>query len=201
MLNARQRAIETAERLFRTQGYAATGLTQILQESGSPKGSFYFHFPDGKHELALEALASYGQRVDDSIRAIASEHARDPIGFVRALARQVAREMEHSGWSLGCLNHKLAGELVPSDAAITRATTAVYQSWITQIAQVLRHVEGATRRDAERLAMSLLAGLAGARGLARAYRNPEPFDAVAQGMVEAIRAFPVRSRRTPSRKG
>jgi TetR/AcrR family transcriptional repressor of lmrAB and yxaGH operons len=189
MTNSRQRAIETAERLFRSQGYAATGLTQILQESGSPKGSFYFHFPDGKHELALATLESYGQRVDRSIRSIADEHVADPIGFVRALTRLVAREMESSGWSLGCLNHKLAGELVPSDPGITEATATVYRAWVAQIAQVMRQVEGATRRDAERLAMALLAGLAGARGLARAYRSPEPFEAVAYGTIEAIRAL------------
>ncbi|WP_189558100.1 helix-turn-helix domain-containing protein, partial [Mesorhizobium sp. M2D.F.Ca.ET.153.01.1.1] len=46
--DAPARAIATAERLFRIQGYTATGLTQILEESGAPKGSFYFHFPRGK---------------------------------------------------------------------------------------------------------------------------------------------------------
>ncbi|MGL1418954.1 TetR family transcriptional regulator, partial [Vibrio parahaemolyticus] len=61
--DARTRALETAERLFRTQGFAATGLTQILDESGSPKGSFYFHFPDGKQQLAREVLDIYGNRV------------------------------------------------------------------------------------------------------------------------------------------
>ena len=53
--NARQDAIEAAVRLFRTQGYSATGLTQLLEESGAPKGSFYFHFPGGKQQLAIEA--------------------------------------------------------------------------------------------------------------------------------------------------
>lgn len=189
MTNSRQRAIETAERLFRSQGYAATGLTQILQESGSPKGSFYFHFPDGKHELALATLEAYGQRVDGNIRAIALEHGRDPIAFVRAMARWVAREMESSGWSLGCLNHKLAGELVPADAAITEATQSVYSAWVTQVSQALRPIPGATRKDVERLAMSLLAGLAGARALARVYRSPEPFEAVALCTIEAIRTL------------
>jgi TetR/AcrR family transcriptional regulator, lmrAB and yxaGH operons repressor len=57
--DARARAIATAERLFRIQGYTATGLTQILEESGAPKGSFYFHFPRGKAQLAEEAIDHY----------------------------------------------------------------------------------------------------------------------------------------------
>jgi TetR/AcrR family transcriptional repressor of lmrAB and yxaGH operons len=193
MTNSRQRAIDTAERLFRSQGYAATGLTQILKESGSPKGSFYFHFPEGKHELALAALESYGRRVDHSIRAVAGEHADDPVGFVRALVRTVAREMESSGWSLGCLNHKLAGELVPTDASITEATATVFRLWVGEIAHVMKRVAGASRRDAERLAMALVAGLAGARGMARVYRSPEPFEAVAQSTIESIRSFAAAS--------
>jgi AcrR family transcriptional regulator len=57
--DARPRAIATAARLFRIQGYTATGLTQILKESGAPKGSFYFHFPRGKAQLAEEAIDQY----------------------------------------------------------------------------------------------------------------------------------------------
>ena len=57
--DARARAIETAQRLFRIQGYTATGLIQILEESGAPKGSFYFHFPRGKAQLAEEAIDHY----------------------------------------------------------------------------------------------------------------------------------------------
>jgi AcrR family transcriptional regulator len=38
--DAKARAIAAAIRLIRMQGYAATGLSQILEESGAPKGSF-----------------------------------------------------------------------------------------------------------------------------------------------------------------
>jgi hypothetical protein len=44
----------TAMRLFRRQGYASTGLQQILSESGAPKGSLYHYFPGGKEGLACE---------------------------------------------------------------------------------------------------------------------------------------------------
>src|SRR5882724_4913434 len=98
---ARIQAIATAERLFRTQGYAATGLTQILEESGAPKGSFYFHFPEGKRQLAREVLDVYGARVLAGLRALAAKYG-DPAGFVRAVCKAMTAEMEASHWTLGC---------------------------------------------------------------------------------------------------
>ncbi|GAA3331467.1 hypothetical protein GCM10020331_088170 [Ectobacillus funiculus] len=41
---------------FQLQGYHATGLNQILTESETPKGSLYYHFPNGKEQLAIEAV-------------------------------------------------------------------------------------------------------------------------------------------------
>ena len=55
--------IRTAMRLFRRQGYASTGLNQILAESGAPKGSLYHYFPGGKEELAVAAVTLAGSMV------------------------------------------------------------------------------------------------------------------------------------------
>ncbi|HEY9306026.1 MAG TPA: helix-turn-helix domain-containing protein, partial [Mycobacterium sp.] len=49
---SRAALIDTAATLFRRQGYAATGLTQILEEAGVKPGSLYHHFPQGKQQLA-----------------------------------------------------------------------------------------------------------------------------------------------------
>jgi TetR/AcrR family transcriptional repressor of lmrAB and yxaGH operons len=55
-INTKEKFIETASRLFEIKGYNATGLNEILSESGAPKGSLYYHFPKGKEQLALEAV-------------------------------------------------------------------------------------------------------------------------------------------------
>ncbi|WP_459480713.1 TetR/AcrR family transcriptional regulator [Clostridium saccharoperbutylacetonicum] len=62
-VNTKEKFIETASRLFEIKGYNATGLNEILTESGAPKGSLYYHFPKGKEQLALEAINLAGQKI------------------------------------------------------------------------------------------------------------------------------------------
>ncbi|OOK66618.1 bacterial regulatory s, tetR family protein [Mycobacterium kansasii] len=58
--HSRAALISTAATLFRRQGYAATGLKQILDEAGVKPGSLYHHFPDGKQQLAAAVVDTAG---------------------------------------------------------------------------------------------------------------------------------------------
>ena len=55
-LGTKDRIVKAATILFQTKGYHATGLNEILRKSNAPKGSLYYYFPNGKEQLALEAI-------------------------------------------------------------------------------------------------------------------------------------------------
>ena len=101
--DARAHAIAAAERLFRIQGYTATGLTQILETSGAPKGSFYFHFPRGKAQLAEETIDHYIAKRIAVLRDISQSFA--PL----AQARKAQKAPEPSAAQL-----RSAGLCVPN---------------------------------------------------------------------------------------
>jgi TetR/AcrR family transcriptional regulator, lmrAB and yxaGH operons repressor len=174
--DARKHALQAAERLFRTQGYAATGLTQILEESGAPKGSFYFHFPGGKEQLALEVLERYGTSTQGVIDQVA-EHCDPGNEFVSALCRLMASEMRSSDWTLGCAAQNLAQELAPTHEAFTAALQGVFERWTASVARGLGG--GGGGRGGDRRSRGVRAGRKGARTLARVARSTVPFDAVA----------------------
>lgn len=177
--DAREKALLTAERLFRIQGYAATGLTQILEESGAPKGSFYFHFPGGKEQMAREVLQAYGARVEAAIRSLVRRHEGEPGRFVRALCRALAHELEASGWGMGCAAQNLANELAPANRQIAAQLAGIFAAWAGGVADAIRPA-CASRAAATRTATALVAALEGARTLARVARSSAPFDAVAE---------------------
>ena len=51
----RERIVATASDLFYTQGYRATGINEVIKQSGVAKATFYSHFPS-KDDLCLAYL-------------------------------------------------------------------------------------------------------------------------------------------------
>lgn len=54
--NTKDEIIRTTAKLIQEKGYVGTGLKEIIEQSGAPRGSIYYHFPDGKEQIALEAV-------------------------------------------------------------------------------------------------------------------------------------------------
>ena len=77
--------VTTMARLLRAQGYTATGLAQVLAESGVSNGSLYHHFPGGLEQLAEVALTASGQAVADALRQALSGAPDAATGMARFL--------------------------------------------------------------------------------------------------------------------
>ncbi len=187
--DSRAKALATAEQLFRSQGYAATGLAQIIADSGSPKGSFYFHFPGGKAQLAGEALAAYVDRVDALLRHLAARHPGDAAGFVQAVFAAVIAEMDRSAFQISCLVQILANEYPRADAALTARLAAATTGWAGLIAAHLASCgQSAAAADAAAAAMVML--LQGARVIARIEGSRQPLDAAARLVLGTLETPP-----------
>ncbi|HEX9327041.1 MAG TPA: helix-turn-helix domain-containing protein, partial [Reyranella sp.] len=87
--------VRTAMRLFRRQGYASSGLQQILAESEAPRGSLYHYFPGGKEELGEAAVTLAATLMGEMLADLASRH-KTPDAFVKAYCRTMAKWMEES---------------------------------------------------------------------------------------------------------
>ena len=181
--DARARAIATAERLFRIQGYTATGLTQIIEESGSPKGSFYFHFPRGKAQLAEEAIDHYVAGRMAVLRTISANTAGDPVKFVHQTFSTFAAEMIATDFQYGWLMQNLANELPALDAELTQR---VARGFVDSTAIVAEHFRGCgfAAARASSAAAALVAAVEGARTIARLERTPAIFEALAAVSVQ-----------------
>jgi AcrR family transcriptional regulator len=71
----RQTVIDTASRLFYEQGYANTGINQIIAESGVVKSSLYAAFRT-KEEILMVYLKTAGAATDQALKAAADKHSK-----------------------------------------------------------------------------------------------------------------------------
>jgi TetR/AcrR family transcriptional regulator, lmrAB and yxaGH operons repressor len=126
--DARSRLIRVASALFRQRGYDGVGLTEILEASGAPKGSFYHHFPEGKEQLAAICMLYAGEQAGALIDAAMAE-APDFATGIRRLAGSLADWFERSGFREGCPITSIALATTPQSAPHREAAQAVLKDW------------------------------------------------------------------------
>src|SRR3954468_22321048 len=93
--------VGTTAKLLRRQGYTATGLNQIIDDSGAPKGSLYFHFPGGKDDLVATALAHAADAWGEELLATLVGET-DLARSLKLVGERLAKELETSGFTHGC---------------------------------------------------------------------------------------------------
>lgn len=170
--------VRTAMRLFRRQGYASTGLQQILTESGAPKGSLYHYFPNGKEALGEAAVEMAGRMVAEMLHDLAGRHL-EPRAFLRGYCRVMAAWMEESGFESGCPIATTLLETAPWSKTITAAGQRAIDAWIDVILEVLMR-DGTPRAEARSRAQLIVAAMEGALILSRVRGTTRPISDVAK---------------------
>ncbi len=180
----RTRLIDSAIKLFRRQGYDGTGLTQILNDSGAPKGSFYYHFPEGKEQLADETIRRAGANVATLVDNCFNECDSFEKGVLTA-SSTIAAWFKKSGYAEGCpVSSILLGTMSSSDT-LRKSSELVLKSWCDVIAKHARR-HGFDSQSAE-LGEAMILGLEGAWVLSRATQSIKPFEVAAAMVLAMIR--------------
>ena len=182
--DSRSRMIHAAAELFRQRGYHATTFSDVVRDSGAPRGSTYFHFPGGKAELAREAITRAGDELEEMVGE-AARHAEDPASLVRALAQIFADRFERSGYQSGCAIATMVLELAPRDEEFSAAFDGVFARWRAALVARFEPLGIAPGRAAA-LADLTMSALEGALVLSRAARSTEPFNTTTEALISAI---------------
>ncbi len=182
---SREQIIKTTCELLETQGYHATGLNQIIQESGAPKGSLYYYFPQGKEALAAEAIFHAGKIITERIRTILDEVA-DPAEAVHGFIHTLAHHVAASGYRAGGPVTTVALESATTNERINAACCEVYTEWQAAFSSRLEQ-SGFEPKRAARLAALIIAAIEGGIILSRTEHNPAPLENVAEELALLIK--------------
>jgi TetR/AcrR family transcriptional repressor of lmrAB and yxaGH operons len=171
---SRAALIDSAAVLFRRQGYAATGVNQILEAADVKAGSLYHHFPNGKQELAAAVVDTVGGGVERRLRTFLDSGA--PVagiveGWIELLAAGLASDQRD-----GCPVEPIATESVNASAAVREASARVFDGWCVAVADRLR-ADGWPQPEAKQTALAVIALIEGALILSRIAGDAAALDA------------------------
>jgi TetR/AcrR family transcriptional repressor of lmrAB and yxaGH operons len=179
----RAKLVAATSALLQRQGYHATGLSQIVDESGAPRGSLYFYFPGGKEQLAKAALQASGAEWRDKIEAIV-DAAPDHGAAIVAVCRMLADELVASDYEHGCPLATVALEASTSSEVVRKTIADHYAGWLDAITARLAR-SGTPEAQGAQIAVFVLSAMEGALMLSKVRRDPGPLLAVGE-MLRAM---------------
>ena len=180
----RQPIIDAAVTLFRRNGYSATGLNDIVELSGAPKGSLYHYFPHGKSSIAAAAVDEAGSRVLETLTELSS-NVSSTAELVSAHAKLLGQWMRKSGYKDGCPMTTVLLELAPEDRPVAQAAKAAYAARKNLI-QIRLIEDGFSEKLATELASLCTSALQGALIETRIQKNTAPLTTAAECLTNLL---------------
>ncbi|WP_372887610.1 TetR/AcrR family transcriptional regulator [Shimia sp.] len=171
------------------QGYACTGLNDLLQGAGVPKGSFYHYFTSKEDYLhaVIAAYAAYFARKLD--RWLLNE-SRPPLARLADFVADGKAGMRRHDFRRGCLIGNLGQELASTSDTLRPPLDAVFRDWQARVARCLELAraagEIAAATDCQKTAEFFWIGWEGAILRAKLVRSEAPIDLFAETFFDAL---------------
>jgi AcrR family transcriptional regulator len=182
--DSRANMVRSAASLIGSRGVSGTSLSDVLADSGAPRGSIYHHFPGGKRQLAEDAVRTTAERVLAAQRACPATTA---AGVLECFIGMWRRVVIASHATSGCVIAGVAVDTGPDEQDLMAIVRVAFGSWVALLTEQLEGVGVASDR-ARPIAMATLAGMEGALILCRAEGGVGPLDAVAAELMRLLPA-------------
>ncbi|MFF9776060.1 TetR/AcrR family transcriptional regulator [Streptomyces sp. NPDC013978] len=188
---SRERIVAGAADLISRRGLNAASIRNLAKHANAPLGSTYHYFPEGKGQLATEAVRYADTAI---VRILGKALEKGPVAGLRAFLTLWRGIVVDSEFRAGCPVLAVSVEEPPADEippALTAAAEA-FDGWERLLADALRD-HGVDPERASGLAALVVASAEGAIAMCRAKRSIEPLDRVA-GQLETLIAGAVERR-------
>lgn len=178
------RLAESMLELIQTSGYSGTGLNAVIEHAAAPKGSIYFHFPDGKEGLGVAAVELAAKQFETLI-VEAAVAAGGPAEAARAAIEALTTIVSESNFRLGCPVSVVTLEMGADSERLRQACATAFESWISPTAAFLE-ASGVGADEARSLATVVVSTIEGAVIVSRAMQSTQPLTAAGDVVAELI---------------
>ncbi|WP_364305604.1 TetR/AcrR family transcriptional regulator [Paenarthrobacter nitroguajacolicus] len=178
------RLTESMLQLIQTSGYSGKGLNAVIEHAGAPKGSVYFHFPDGKEGLGVAAVELAAKQFEALI-AEAAVSAGSAAEAARTAIEVLAAIVSESNFRLGCPVSVVTLEMGAESERLRQACAAAFESWIAPTSALLE-AGGLDAGEARSLATVVVSTIEGAVIVSRAMQSTQPLLSAADVVAALI---------------
>lgn len=129
----RNRLIATAGELFWRQGYAGTGVNEIITRARATSGSFY-HFFATKDDLLVAVLDAVGETIDREVLEPLESASIDPVERVAGLVEAYRDRVAGGGSTFGLPVGALVAELGSEHDTARRRIAEIHRGLVVRVA-------------------------------------------------------------------
>jgi TetR/AcrR family transcriptional regulator, transcriptional repressor for nem operon len=176
--SVKEEIVQAAVKMLHERGFNATGVQDITDAAGVPKGSFYNHF-ESKEALGLEALERYWDGALASLETLKDENV-PPLVRLKSYFRRLSEVARRVRYRPGCMIGNLSVEMSDQSPAIRERLASMLAKWSRAIEQCVKaaQADGSMRRDLEAKAVAafLLNSWEGAVMRAKVDRSDAAFE-------------------------
>jgi TetR/AcrR family transcriptional repressor of nem operon len=185
----RRRLLAAGLYLVHARGFAASGVKDITNAAGVPKGSFYAYFPS-KEAFAAAILEHYWADIETRLLPILD--ADGPVQErIARFFHALADEHEAGDFLLGCLIGNLSLELGGSSDDVRVELARILDRWDKALTACVRSGQNGSGEipgdlDAGQLAARLIEAWEGAALRGKVTRSRNPYDGFEAVTVPAL---------------
>ena len=191
--STRDHLIDTGLKLMHSNGYNATGLTEILKEADVPKGSVYHHF-GSKEDFAAAALERYTTREAQHAASVLIASKISPLKRLKRYFMDLVKLYGQKGAIPGCMMGRFSLEIAEESPQLRKQISASFDHWQHTIAMVIQQAvaegELPAGTDAESLAGFLLNSWEGALLRSQAEKSDAPLEVFLRYGLDALAQKP-----------
>lgn len=143
-----RRLAAAGRELFSRQGYNATGIQQIADRAGVPKGSFYNHYAS-KEAFAAAIVRDYADMLREAWAAMMATAPETPLAAIRHAFHRMIAFHERAECRAGCLVGNLAAEMAEASPLCREQLAGAMSAWRERLAVLIAAAQAAGEMRAD----------------------------------------------------
>ncbi len=133
--DTKHKIIEAGARIIHLKGYYHTGIQEVLDAAGVPKGSFYFYFKS-KEDFALQVIDFFNRIYLGMVDPIAKDKTLQPLKRIEKILDYFIDLFQGLNYTCGCPIGNLSQEM----GDLSQAFSSKLAASVEDMAQIYKHL-------------------------------------------------------------